>query len=410
MCPNLHFVVLATQFAWFNQVSCVAAFTSTATVNLPRQVCQQHQRRVDGNAHTLPAHKYKPCVRPKNAVLSSPKDDTERNDIESPIQVLIDTVTKNPSNSIQFSLLMAMCGASLGPFLDSYHSLFGVLSYDTPLVFPLLGSIGESQPLLTCVTTYWVPLLFGLAGFLIGWLYIWFDAVKLGRDAQLDAESDELNPSIPKVLVGISYFTFQYWLSGICYAHGLDRATILALMSILAAGGFIALDGTISGLITSLATAIGGPLIEIFLISILPVPWGYHYNDFGETGFFPLWIVPVYFLGGPANGNLARLFWNSLNENEFDGIAPNESSQKQVQCEECQGTRLVSCPNCDDGTYVTYNRRVVCNACRGKGVVICRRCFNQYEDDPNDIESIRKLVDRLYETRVAELDETNIFQ
>jgi hypothetical protein len=352
-------------------------------------------------------------MRPNSAVSNSPNDDIiiKSSAKASPIQILVHTVNRNPSKSMQFSLLMATCGASLGPFLDSYHSLFGVLSYDTPLVFPLLGSVGDSQPLLTCVTTYWVPLLFGLAGFLIGWLYIWFDTVKLGWDAKLDIASDELNPSIPKVLLGISYFTFQYWLSGICSAHGLDRATILALMSVLAAGGFVALDGTMSGLITSLATAIGGPLIEIALISLLPEPWGYHYNDSGETGFFPLWIVPVYFLGGPANGNLARLFWTSLNKNgQVDRTASNETSQKQVACKECQGTRLVNCTNCDNGTYVTYNRRVVCNACRGKGVVICRSCFNQYGDDPNDIEGIRKLVDRLYDTRVAELDETNIFQ
>ena len=51
---------------------------------------------------------------------------------------------------------MSLSGAALGPFLDSYHSLFGVLTYDTPLVFPILGRIGGDTDLLTCVTTYWV--------------------------------------------------------------------------------------------------------------------------------------------------------------------------------------------------------------------------------------------------------------
>ena len=88
---------------------------------------------------------------------------------ESPIQILFKTIKSNPNKSIYFSALMIVCGAALGPFLDSYHSLFGVLSYDTPLVFPILGSIGEGPALLTCVTTFWVPPLFGLAGFLIGW-------------------------------------------------------------------------------------------------------------------------------------------------------------------------------------------------------------------------------------------------
>lgn len=228
----------------------------------------------------------------------------------------IDAIKSNPAKAACFSSLMALCGATLGPFLDSYHSLFGVLSYETPLTFPLV-TVGDSE-LLTCVTTYWVPPLFGLAGFLIGWLYILLDSVLVveGTDADPSRSHSQLHPSVPKVLVGISYFTFQYWLSGILSAHGTDRTSVLAIMSALAAGGFLALDGTPSGLVTSAATAIGGPLIEVGLISSLAGPWAYHYNDAGETGFFPLWIVPVYFLGGPANGNLARAFWNALGEDE----------------------------------------------------------------------------------------------
>ncbi|KAL3801010.1 hypothetical protein HJC23_002303 [Cyclotella cryptica] len=321
---------------------------------------------------------------------SAPYNDMDHTDVESPINILFDTAKVNPTKSISFSLLMTLCGATLGPFLDSYHSLFGVLTYDTPLVFPLLGTI--------CVTTYWVPPLFGLAGFLIGWLYIWLDAVSLGGDKTWEGKKNQLHPSVPKVLIGISYFTFQYWLSGICYAHDVNRTVVLTLMGALAAGGFIALDGTLSGLVTSAATAIGGPLIEIGLISFLPEPWGYHYNDPGETGFFPLWIVPVYFLGGPANGNLARSFWNSLgNAEESTDRAATEISYRYIPCNECKGTRVVPCPNCDGGTYKAYNQKVVCKACRGKGRVICRKCFSEYGDDPNDIEGIRKIVDDILE-------------
>jgi hypothetical protein len=352
------------------------------------------KKKIMENMHSHVNNRRKPTSR-LSILLSAPYNDMDNNDGETPIQILVNTVKSNPTNSISFSLLMSLCGAALGPFLDSYHSLFGVLTYDTPLVFPLLGTMETgSQPLLTCVTTFWVPPLFGLAGFLIGWLYIWLDAVSLGPDNTWERKNSQLHPSLPKVLIGISYFTFQYWLSGICYAHDVDRSVVLTLMSALAAGGFIALDGTLSGLVTSAATAIGGPLIEIGLISFLPEPWGYHYNDLGETGFFPFWIVPVYFLGGPANGNLARSFWNSLgNDEESDDLASTEISYKYIPCDECKGTRVVPCPNCDGGTYVTYNQKVVCNACRGKGRVICRKCFNEYGDDPNDIERIRKIVD-----------------
>mmetsp|Transcript_21082 Transcript_21082/g.50872 ORF Transcript_21082/g.50872 Transcript_21082/m.50872 type:complete len:225 (+) Transcript_21082:387-1061(+) len=208
----------------------------------------------------------------------------------------------------------------------------------------------------------------------------------------------QLHPPIPKVLLGISYFTFQYWLSGTLFANQVDRTSILVLMSALAAGGFYALDRTLSGFVTSAATAIGGPLIEAGLISTLSGTWAYHYNDTGETGFFPLWIIPVYFLGGPANGNLARAFWNALGDDRIK-LAKDETlvppKQKRFPCPECNGTRAVQCPNCDDGTYVTYGERVICNACRGKGRVICRTCFSKYGDDPNDIENIRRIMDKL---------------
>jgi len=348
------------------------------------------------------------------------RDDNDETTPTTQIQILLDSIESNPTKSIYFSALMALCGAALGPFLDSYHSLFGVLSYETPLVFPILGSVVDGSPeLLTCVTTYWVPPLFGLAGFLIGWLYIGLDALLVvgkEKDAVMDdsnnlnaqQQQEQLHPTIPKVLVGISYFTFQYWLSGILFAHGVERTPILILMSALAAGGFYALDGTLSGFITSAATAIGGPLIEVGLISSLSGSWGYHYNDAGETGFFPLWIIPVYFLGGPANGNLARAFWNALGDDsdatttaksmiayDGDGAVLTTPVIKRIACSECQGTRAVQCPNCDDGTYVTYGERVVCKACRGKGRVICRSCFSSYGDDPNDIENIRRIMDQI---------------
>ena len=142
-------------------------------------------------------------------------------------------------------------------------------------------------------------------------------------------------------------------------------------------------------------------MIEVGLISTLPGSWAYGYNDLGETGFFPLWILPVYFLGGPANGNLARAFWNVLGDDdrsvgEEDELLLTSSIQKKIPCLECNGTRAVSCPNCDGmGKYWTYGEQVVCNACRGKGFVICRSCFSDYDDDPNDIANIRRIMDRL---------------
>lgn len=187
-------------------------------------------------------------------------------------------ITSDPRRSAAFSGIMTFCGAALGPFLDSFHSAFGVLQYEEPLSATLWGS--AAQPGLT--TAWWVPELFGLAGFIIGWLYI-----------ILDSLSDEQpSPSPPFILVGISIFTFQYWLSGALFALGVDRTTILAVMTAAAGVCFVALDGTLAGFIVSLATAFAGPLIEVGLLSTLQGHGGYQYLDKGETGFFPLWIVP----------------------------------------------------------------------------------------------------------------------
>ena len=291
-------------------------------------------------------------------------------------------VTENWKRSIIFSCLMTFCGASLGPFLDSYHSAFGVLQYDEPISKILWGSPGF--PALT--TAWWVPELFGLAGFIIGWLYMILDSV-------IGIPEDSKNPSPPKILVGISLFTCQYWLSGILYQAGVDRGTILNLMSIVAAGGFLALDGTTSGLITSAATALGGPLIEVGLIWCTShgiLPGGYHYNDIGETGFFPLWIIPVYFLGGPANGNLARGFWTAL--------TPKKEEEKVLEpCPVCNDTRRDVCPSCDGiGTYIAMGGdTVICKSCNGRGYVMCRACFDRYDEDPYDIEAIREVMSRM---------------
>lgn len=198
--------------------------------------------------------------------------------------------------------LLSVCWAVCSAFGPQYallldHSAFGVLQYDEPITLALWGS--ETTPALT--TAWWVPVLFGVAGWLIGWLYIVFDAITQTR-------TELKQPSPPKILVGISIFTLQYWLSGILVANGMDRTGILNAMSLYAAVGFLALDGTVAGFSTSAATGLGGPLIEVGLLSMSKagfMPGGYHYNDLGETGFFPLWIVPVYFLGGPAVGELS---------------------------------------------------------------------------------------------------------
>ena len=337
----------------------------------------QRTRSVSEYGHPL----YRSSCMSTNCLGAQPHNDDPSGDGSRVMLRVARTITSSPGRSLYFSILISLCGAALGPFLDSYHSAFGVLQYDVPITAKLWGANAEHPAL---ITAWWVPELFGLAGFLIGWLYVTLDAA-------LESPQERRRPSPPLILTGISFFTFQYWLSGVLYASGIDRGTILNVMTITAAAGFVVLDLTEAGLWTSLATAVGGPLIETGLITLLVGKGGYHYTDGGETGFFPLWIVPVYFLGGPAVGNLSRGFWNALSPEEND-VAP----LKLIPCKSCKGSRCIGCPNCDaQGYYMSYGRKVACPACRSRGLVICRECFNKYGEDPNDIEAIRFIMEKM---------------
>jgi hypothetical protein len=292
---------------------------------------------------TIPAHTPSPFYSKK-------ADETEAG-TDASSQRLVSTITSNPARSVIFSILMTASGAALGPFLDSFHSAFGVLQYDAPITATLWGIDAEHPSL---ITAWWVPELFGLAGFIIGWLYILLDvSFPTSADPVQPQQRSVVVPSPlpPKILVGIAYFTFQYWLSGILFQSGLDRTTILNIMSIAAASGFLALDNTFAGFLTSAATALGGPLIEVGLLTLSKHDvffhgTGYHYTDLGETGFFPLWIVPVYFLGGPANGNLARGYWTALGRASNVQVDDAQSAPKEPPgCCLCNDTRRVPCPN-----------------------------------------------------------------
>ena len=144
-------------------------------------------------------------------------------------------------------------------------------------------------------TASWVPLLFGFAGLLMS-------AIILNADRILDTREDVRSPSWPTVLYGISLFSGQYYLSGLLDNSLMNSGEIDLILKIIAGVGFLLLDRSKSGLFLAVATAVGGPLAEIFLINI---PHLYQYTHTDLYGI-PVWIPWVYFLGAPAVGNLAR--------------------------------------------------------------------------------------------------------
>uniref|UniRef100_A0A7S0RHV2 Uncharacterized protein n=1 Tax=Chlamydomonas leiostraca TaxID=1034604 RepID=A0A7S0RHV2_9CHLO len=209
-------------------------------------------------------------------------------------------------------------GAVLGPMLDGLHSSNNVLHYANPTTITL-GAY-------TLETCWWVLVLFGVAGVILGVSVPLLDRVWPGRD---QAQAPPA-PSWPAVLLCISLFVAQYGLSG-----ALDRALadpgsagsawVQPLVALLGAGHtqdvvliayaalhYLAFDRTAPGLLMSALTALCGPAIEVALIN---GPHLYSYTHPQVAGI-PLWIAWVYFCGGPAVGNLGRRIWADMEASE----------------------------------------------------------------------------------------------
>lgn len=182
----------------------------------------------------------------------------------------------------------------------SFIGLFGVLEYN-PIGIPIQFAMNGH---LLLKTASWVPFLFGVAGFLMSYIILILDDVFKTKD-------NIKSPSWPKIFYGISLFSGQYYLSGLMDHELISGIVMNVVLAVVGLVGFLLFDSSLSGLILAIATAIGGPLIEIFLINI-PHLYQYTHQDF--YGICS-WIPWVYFLGAPAVGNLARkIHKDSLNK------------------------------------------------------------------------------------------------
>ena len=149
-------------------------------------------------------------------------------------------------------------------------------------------------------TAAWVPILFGVAGFLMS-------SIILTLDNWVGRTDSDRNLSWPKVLYGILLFSFQYWFSGFLDNALVPSPTINILLLIIALSGTAAFGLSRSTLILSASTFAAGPLTEIFLINELGL---YQYTHPVFLGICN-WIPWVYWLGAVAVGNLARKLHNT---------------------------------------------------------------------------------------------------
>lgn len=155
--------------------------------------------------------------RPRTAALSKNDDDQG----EQPTRVWEGRAFKATLG------IMAIYSAILGPFLDGYHGRFDVLVYD---------KLRIDLPIVS--TSAWVPPTFALAGVIMAALYIILDQL-------LATPRSARCPTVPQVLVGISLFSYQYYLSGLLAGRWLwDYGELNALLFALAAACFALFDRT----------------------------------------------------------------------------------------------------------------------------------------------------------------------
>lgn len=311
-------------------------------------------------------------------------------------------IVDDPDRSVAFSVLLAVGCGTLGQLLACFRISCGLTVWDTP------SGVPSAAMAMVWIPALGYPELFGLVGLLIGWLHMLLDSA-------LDAEEVlETRPVAPrKILSSVGFFAMQYFLGCILFELGCNRTALFAIMNFLAGSGYAAFDGTAAGLIASLVTAVVGPLCEVFLISFMnDYGWQYyHYADPGETGFFPLWIVPVYLMGSITLGNVARGIWRATSSEElhtvdFDTIVQTtpetprsfreEGQTCRPMCRGCNDTRAVRCPTCNtQGYFMTDGTQIECCACNGRGLVICRDCLSFYGDDPLDYKRLQDIMSRM---------------
>lgn len=159
----------------------------------------------------------------------------------------------------------------------------------------------------------WVPLLFGLAGIILGVSHPLLDAWRAERGGEQPRGGSDPSWSAV-VLPCIAVFVLQYAASGSLEQPLLGQTllggvpTIDVLLAATAVATWWAFDRTRQGAFMAALTGFAGPAVEMLLIN------GAHLYAYTHPVLLgtPTWIAWVYFCGAPAVGNLGRKVSSAL--------------------------------------------------------------------------------------------------
>eukprot|EP00600_Ochromonadales_sp_CCMP1393_P002916 CAMPEP_0174977306 /NCGR_PEP_ID=MMETSP0004_2-20121128/13531_1 /TAXON_ID=420556 /ORGANISM="Ochromonas sp., Strain CCMP1393" /LENGTH=152 /DNA_ID=CAMNT_0016228465 /DNA_START=145 /DNA_END=600 /DNA_ORIENTATION=- len=130
---------------------------------------------------------------------------------------------------IKTSGFMFAISAPLGTFLDNYHGLFGVLSYENNGI-PLTCQLSFDGSLFL-KSAIWVPVVFGMAGIVMSLIVILLDF-------KFDTTDEKRLPSWPTTFYAISFFSFQYYLSGLLDNQLISNPSIHVILAVMAILGY----------------------------------------------------------------------------------------------------------------------------------------------------------------------------
>lgn len=168
-------------------------------------------------------------------------------------------------------LALVLLGATVGSFLDGFHSWSGTTVYPSPVFWKM---------------AWWTPLLFGVAYAGLG-------------SPLLRAREPVPSPPGSRALAGFVGFAALYFASGFLPAPNVVK---LALLLAGAGVAWALVDRSRAAMIAGAVAAVVGPATEITLVGL--DAFSYVHPDFAGIA---MWLPALYLLSGPAGGPFARL-------------------------------------------------------------------------------------------------------